>query len=168
MLCEYGGLWCDATLLCTSPEFPGYISTLPLFVFKSMDLSRLHQTPSVASNWCIAAQSNQRILVMTRKLLYAYWEEKDSLDHYFIFHMFFAMAARKYADDWNAVPMFNNHSPHTLMFELEDDFSEERWEQIMKMSDLHKLNHHLVHNEPKNTFYDHIISKYYPEGGETI
>jgi len=162
LLCEYGGLWVDATVLCTSPEITSYISSMPLFVYKHMDLTKSNNHPTVASSWLIAARTNQRILLLTRALLYAYWEKEDYLIDYFLFHIFFAMAARTFKDDWSQVPMFNNCSPHTLQFELDSLYSKQRWIDISKISSFHKLNHHINYEESSQTFYQHILRLYLP------
>ena len=157
LLCKYGGLWVDATVFCTSPNMFRIFEEYPLFVFKQFDLQRRDFQPSVASNWLIYAYSNQKILLLTRKLLFEYWERNNYLENYFIFHHFFALAAKRYEEDWNAIPAFNNHTPHTLQFEFGEVFSEERWGQIKGMSDFHKLNHHINYSDDEKTFYSVLV-----------
>lgn len=160
LLCKYGGLWLDATVLCTSSDITEGLFDLPLFVYKGMDLLRKDIMPTIASNWLIYAHSNQKILLLTRKLLHMYWQETNDIDDYYIFHIFFALSARRYIEEWNEVPMFNNCNPHTLQFELDNRFDEKRWNQILKMSDFHKLNHHNDYTKVQNSYYNHIISQY--------
>ena len=160
VLCKYGGLWIDATVLCTSADIMKVIDREPLFVFKSLQLSPRDKAPTVASNWCIAACSNHPILLLTQKLLYEYWRNERGLKDYFIFHIFFALAARKYAEEWNRMPLFNNISPHVLQFELGSEFSEERWSQILSFSSLHKLNRRMDYSDRPNSFYAHILRQY--------
>lgn len=38
LLCRYGGIWIDATVLCTSDNIPSYITETDLFVYKSLKL----------------------------------------------------------------------------------------------------------------------------------
>lgn len=163
LLCDYGGIWCDATCLMT--ETPPTLMTgeTPLFVFKSIDLSRQDVEPTICSNWYISAWSNQKILLLTRKLLFEYWKESNKVDDYFIFHIFLAISARRYQKDWDSIPVFNNHSPHILQFEFSSEFSETRWEQIKKMSPVHKLNHHNNYDPQKNNYYKKILSLYNDE-----
>lgn len=159
ILCEYGGIWCDATLLCTSTP-PKYMTDSPMFVFKSMDLQRIDIQTTLCSNWYIAAWSNQRILLLTRNLLYEHWRSSDSIGNYFAFHIFLAMSARRYPDDWKRIPFYNNHSPHTLQFELGEKYSQERWDQITTMSPLHKLNHHDDYTNTGYSYYWWVVSQY--------
>lgn len=156
LLCRHGGLWVDATVLNTGGDFTNL--ELPLFVYKSLDLSRKDSQAVVASSWLISSFSNHPILLYTRKLLWEYWKRNNSLCNYFLFHIFFTIATEHYPAEWIAVPTFNNHSPHTLHFELNNQFSEKRWEQIKNISVFHKLNHHLDYSSGVDTFYKFIIS----------
>lgn len=160
LLCKYGGIWIDSTVLCTSFNIPDYILDAPLFVYKSFDLHRTNEIPLVASSWFIAAKSNNPILLLTRELLFNYWKESNCLIDYFIFHIFFAMATRKYKNEWNAIPNFNNHTPHTLMYELGNQYSKERFEQIKEMSVFHKLERHTDYSNSKGSMYEFIIKTY--------
>lgn len=159
LLCTYGGLWMDATVLCTSNRIPDCILQAPMFVFKQMDLVHHDITPIVASSWMIQAKSNAPILRLTQKLLRSYWKEHNKVENYFIFHLFFSMAARRYPEEWDAIPLFNNHSPHVLQFELANTFSEERWAQIRSFSNFHKLNHHNDYSKNENSFYHHVLKE---------
>ena len=116
----------------------------------------------MASSWLIAARSNNPILCLTRDLLYEYWKSHDYLVHFFLVHLFFALAARKYKDEWDNIPMYNNRSPHTMMFELGDTFSEERWEELKKMSSFHKLTRHTEYDK-EGTVYNYILKNFYYE-----
>ena len=160
LLSKYGGLWIDSTVLCTDPNFPAYITELPLFVYKLMDLSNQKNRNIVASNWLLSAEINNPIILLTRDLLYAYWKKYDRLVDYFIFHFFFTMATIKFKEEWKRIPVFNNHSPHVLQFELAEAYDEQRWAQIMNMSSFHKLNNHNNYTGYKNSNYQHIIDLY--------
>lgn len=159
LLAKYGGLWVDSTVLCTDGNFANYIIELPLFAYQNMDLDRNDELPIVCSTWLVSANSNNPILCLTRELVYEYWKTHKYLKNFFVFHLFFAMAARHYRQEWNEVPMYNNRSPHTLMFELGERYDEERWKTIEHISSFHKLTRH-VEYEDKETNYTHILEKY--------
>lgn len=156
LLCRHGGLWVDATVLNTGGDFSNL--EVSLFVYKSLNLSRKDSQAIVASSWLISSYSNHPILLYTRKLLWAYWRRKNSLCNYFLFHICFTIATERYPIEWSAVPTFNNHSPHILHFELNEQFSEKRWEQLKHISAFHKLNHHIDYSSGVNTFYKFIVS----------
>lgn len=159
LICKYGGIWMDSTVLCTAPDFVNSLAKYPLFVFKQMDLIRRDEEPIVASNWFISASSNEKILMLTKKLLLEYWHKYDYAIDYYIFHIFFKLATERYCDLWSAVPFYNNASPHTLQFELSNSFDELRWRQIVGTASIHKLNRYDSFNI-NGTFYRWIIDKY--------
>lgn len=157
LICRYGGLWLDATVLCTDERFVEYIMEQPLFVFKEVLLVGREEQPTVASNWLIGGTSNQPILLMTQKLLHEYWRRERRLRNYFIFHLFFTMATEVYERDWKNVPTFSNVPPHLLQFEMTDTFDPNRWKQIKHSAAIHKLNHHIDYSGEADSYYHRLI-----------
>lgn len=155
LLTNHGGTWMDSTVLLTGNELPRYSMEQPLFCFKELNVSNKDLAPIVASSWYISASSGSRILGLTQKLLWHYWETNNRLEQYFLFHIFFSLSCRRYPEEWEAVPLFNNVTPHELMFELGDEFSVERWNQICRATDVHKLQRHEKFGPGTN--YQHII-----------
>lgn len=156
ILCKWGGIWIDSTVFCTGNRIFKIIEDMPLFVFSQNDLLRKDIAPIVASSWFISAFSNQKILLLTKKLLFEYWRREKYLREYYLFHLFFAMSSRRYEEDWNKIPNFNNHNPHMLQFELGDNYDENRWEQLKYFSDVHKLNNHYNYSDD-DTFYGYLL-----------
>lgn len=156
LLCEYGGLWLDATVLCTA-NVPSYILDEPLFVYKVVDLSRREVLPIKNSSWLIYAEKNNPILLLTRKLLHNYWEKSNGLMDYFLWHILFSLACDVYKDEFDNIPTYSNQCPHVLQFELEKEFCVTRWNEIISMASFHKLNYHIKYNTTKNNFYSYII-----------
>lgn len=155
LIVNHGGTWIDSTVLLTGTELPHYTMDLPLFCFKQLNLSNKDISPIVASNWYISGHSNSKILGLTQNMLWEYWKTHDKLEHYFIFHIFFAIACNRFPDEWASVPLFNNATPHELMFELGSTYSPERWHQICRSTDIHKLSRHIEFG--LNTNYQYII-----------
>lgn len=166
VLCDYGGLWLDATVLCTDGKFAEHIINLPIFAYKVMNLDINDKEPIVASSWLISSQSNNPIMLLTRDLLFEYWKENNYLKHFFLVHLFFSMATRKFQSDWDKVPMFNNRTPHTLMFELGDKYNDDRWFEIIQMSSFHKLTRHITYDYNDDNFYNFIINS--KQKGESL
>lgn len=155
LLCKYGGVWMDSTLYCTRHE--DYLFESPLFMYKHL-LRGVYGVP--ASNWLISAAPNHPILRLTRDLLCSYWKQNDELEHYFIFHIFLLLSAEKYADLWNAIPLFSNVTPQLLRYELGNQFSEKRFHQLKNMNGIHKLSYKLSKEIYfDGTFYDYIVNK---------
>ena len=137
LLINHGGIWLDSCVLCTGRE-KNYLRE-PLFVFKR---TWMDQSAHLASSWFIVAQKAHPILKTTRDLLYKFWQEHDALGKggfYFLFHCMFKLAAEKYPNLWVKVPVFPNVNPHLLQFEFFAQYNPDRFEQIKRMSDFHKL-----------------------------
>ena len=158
LLSTHGGMWIDSTVLCTSSNIPTCITNAPMFVYK--ELSLLFSKPVVASSWLMEAYSSHPIITLTRDLLFEYWKTHNYLQDYFLFHIFFSIATKKYQEEWKKIPVFNNNSPHVLQFELKENYSEERWNQIKEMSVFHKLTRHIMYEDFPNSFYMHILDSY--------
>lgn len=156
LLVKYGGIWIDSTVLCTDNLLNNRLENSPLFVYKS--IMRGSNVIS-ASNWFISSVPKNPILVLVQNLLYEYWKTENVIIHYYLFHIFFTLATEKYPEIWNKVVSFNNISPHILVNELNDTFSQERYDEIKKMSSFHKLNYKIEYLEVENSFYQNLIIK---------
>ena len=146
----------DSSVLCT--EYNKSFFDKPLFVFQNYkrgDVSLL------LSSWFITAEKNNPILITTRNLLYEYWRTNNYLLHYYLLHLFFTLAVEKYEELWKQVPRFSNIPPHILQFEFLEEYSEERFEEIKKMSSVHKLNQKMDFSKAKNnSFYEYILNEW--------
>ena len=159
LLCSRGGLWLDSTVLLTG-GLPSYISDASLFVYKQLCLEGGGDCPTVASSWLISGKTNQHIMLLTRELLWSYWRDHDECLDYFLFHLFFAMSTRRYAEDWSCIPLHNNHSPHELLFELGSVYSQAKWDSLLESSTVHKLSYKVPYVSGDGTMYSHIVDDY--------
>lgn len=154
LLIKYGGTWIDSSVFCT-----GYNKNFfdePLFVFQNW---KRGSSGCVLSNWYISSEKNNPILITTRNLLHKYWSENNYLLNYYIFHLFFTIAIEKYPDLWKNVPRFSNIPPHILQFELDNQYSEKRWNQIKEMCTFHKLSQKRdFSNIDKECFFNKVIN----------
>lgn len=156
LLVEHGGVWIDSTVLCTGYNEP--VLDYPLFVFQDWKFDR--QQASVCSNWFLSSWREEPILELMRDLLFEYWKRNDRLTNYFVYHQLFHLATEFYPEEWKAVPRFSNIPPHLLQFELFDNYSETRFEQIKRGADFHKLTykHPLMQAGGKEgSFYNHLF-----------
>ena len=112
------------------------------------------------SNWLIAANRDVNILQCVKYLLEQYWAKNNYPINYFLFHMFFSLAAKRFPDEWAGIPTFTNDTPHILSGEISEQFTEKRFIQICKLSNIHKLSlKRNYENMPKDSFYDILIRK---------
>jgi hypothetical protein len=161
LLNQYGGMWIDSTVFVSGKVDEKFWKN-ELFCFKELSLFPKEELPIRASNWLIYSTSNNDILVLTEKLLYDYYKRELYVKNYYIFHLFFSMASKKFQDQWDKVPSFSNINNHILQFELEKKYSYERWSDILKITSFHKLNRR-VNIEDKESNYYHIIKEFRSE-----
>lgn len=157
ILIKYGGLWSDATVFYTG-SIPEYVYKTDFFTYHH---SFRYDLAVVFESWFIYSVPNHPLLLETRDMIYSYWKENNKLKEYFLFHLFFTIATELYPEYWRNVPVFSDVVPHVLAGEIFDSFDSSRFEQIKKMSDVHKLSYKLDAEKMKNgnTFYANIVKK---------
>ena len=157
LLAEHGGIWLDSTVLLTD-KLPDYITDSHFFVYKSIELDRSDENQLASSSWLISSYTNQKISLLTRELIYEYWKKEKKLSNYFLFHILFKIAVENCNEEWKRVPTYSNINPHILLFEYLDEFNDKRFEDIKKISSVHKLNRRLENDDKeKYTYYDYIV-----------
>lgn len=158
LLIKYGGLWLDATVLCTSSNIPKSILESDLFVYQAQKPGADGRAV-VMSSWCMYAKTNNKILMATRNLLYKYWEKNTKMDDYFLLHQFFSIVCNYYPDEARKIPPFCNSTPHMLLLHLFDEYDKNYWSDLKNMTCFHKLSYKLDLNNKKSdsTYYDEIL-----------
>ncbi len=154
LLIKYGGTWIDATVYCTA--YPDYAFNTPLFVFKTRERN---DPATVAQSWFMSAEKNEPILTLSRDLLFDYWQKNNVQIHYFIIYFFMKIAADFYKDEWDEIPWFSDIPPHILQRELNKPYSEKRWKQLCRMSDIHKLSYKIELDTQKDNSFLHFLDK---------
>ena len=159
LLIRYGGLWLDATVLCTGSDIPMSIINTSLFVFQSQKPGADGKAVKMSS-WLIYAKTNNKILMTTRELLYEYWIKNDEMIDYFLIHKFFSIAADRYDMESKLIFPFDNSIPHLLQLHLFDQYNAQWWEDWKKLTPFHKLSYKFSQEEfdKKGTFYDMLFN----------
>lgn len=158
LLIKYGGLWLDATVLCSSGVIPKSILNSDLFVYQAQKPGADgHAT--IMSSWCMYAKSNNIILIATRELLYDYWKKNKKMDDYFLLHQFFTIACNQYPEEAKKIPPFCNSVPHILLLHLFDEYDGQYWEDLKRMTCFHKLSYKLDEEkvEKNGTYYSKLF-----------
>lgn len=140
LLINYGGIWSDATVFYSSPDLPDYLFEKELFAYQTLKPGRDGQALPL-SNWLLAAPRCHRLLLITRDLLYCYWRDYDELIDYYIFHVFFQLAAQACPGDWRQVVPVDNGAPHLLGLRLFDHYDPRIWSAISEQTKIHKLSY---------------------------
>lgn len=157
LLAKYGGVWIDSTVFCSNNKIKSVIESNNFFVYKNGILGN-NQDIKI-SNWFISAKKGVFWTNELQRLLFDYWKNHDYLENYFIFHILFTLITEKYPNEWNAIPSYNNVSPHMMVQELNDKFSIKRYRELDSFSSLHKLNHHVKFDDSEGTLYNYLINK---------
>ena len=158
LLIKYGGLWLDATVLCTGSNIPVSVLKSDLFVFQAQKPGADgHAT--LMSSWLMYARPSNTILQATRMLLYEYWKRNKQLVEYFLIHYFFTMACSRFPEEAAKIPPFCNSVPHVLQLHLFSEYDADLYEDLKKMTCFHKLSYKFSEEDmaKKGTFYDVII-----------
>lgn len=160
LLIRYGGMWIDATVLCTSnrKKIPDYFFNSDLFLYQTLKPGRDGQAQPISS-WLISAKTNNKILMMTRYLCYEYWKKNDELVDYFLFHDFVVIALEHNEESWKKIIPIDNAAPHMLLLRLFDKYDENIWRAIKSQTPFHKLTYkfEIEDTRKKDTYYKAII-----------
>lgn len=159
LLIKHGGLWLDATVLCTSSNIPESILKSDLFVYQSQKPGADGKAV-LMSSWCMYARTNNKILMATRDLLYAYWLKNKKMDDYYLLHQFFSIVCNYYPEEAKRIPPFCNSVPHILLLHLFDKYDEQYWNDLKRMTCFHKLSYKLKSDKmtESGTFYNYIMN----------
>lgn len=162
LLIKYGGMWIDATVLCTSrrENIPDYFFNSDLFFYQTLKPGRDGQAQPVSS-WLISAKTNNKILEMTRFLCYEYWKKNNEMVDYFLFHDFVMISLEHNEEDWKKVIPRDNAAPHMLLLRLFDKYDEDTWNAIQEQTPFHKLTYKFDINQSSNdkSYYGVLFNK---------
>ena len=158
LLIQNGGTWIDATVLCTG-NVPIYMMEDEFFIFQKVkpgsDGSAINM-----SSWFMSAWSNQKFLLATRELLYAYWKKNDRMIDYFLLHLFMMIVKDYYLKEWQQkVIPYPNSLPHVIQLMLFESFDQRRWDAALASTPFHKLTYKVKDEDTKKegTVYKYIM-----------
>ena len=159
LLITYGGLWLDATVLCTGIA-PEYFFDSDLFFFQTLKPGRDGHA-SYISSWLMEAKTNNKILMATRELCYEYWKTNNTMWDYFLLHDFMSIVLEKYEEDWKKIIPRDNATPHILLLRLFDKYDEKMWAAIKDQTQFHKLTYKFSEEKQKEqgTYYRILLGE---------
>lgn len=159
LLINHGGLWLDATVLCTG-KAPDYFFDSDLFFFQNLKPGRDGDCQYISS-WLLEAKTNNKILMATKELCYEYWKKNNSMWDYFLLHDFMAIVLDRYEEEWKRVVPRDNATPHILLLRLFEAYDEKMWNVIKDQTQFHKLSYKLNLDADKfnGTYYAKLIQE---------
>ncbi len=158
LLIAYGGTWIDGTVFLSGNKIPEYMTDSDLFVFQALKPGLEGQAICISS-WFMTACTNHPILLLTRHLLYRYWQTHKTLADYFLLHDFFQLAIEAYPEEWEKVVPFSNDMPHVLLLRLFEQYDPVAWEAVAQVTPVHKLSYKFQQEQTllSGTYYDTLI-----------
>lgn len=164
LLTKHGGIWMDSTLLIPSKQVDEFIH--PEDKFWSCHHKPIYHNVSRGGwvSFFVACGKNNPLPSMIADLHLSYWKIHNKLINYLLLDYTFAIA-RKYVP---AISQMVEQVPITAMGPLgkclNDEYSEEEWNDFCKNYDFHKLTYKIqlqkVTPEGKKTFYGHIWEEF--------
>lgn len=160
LLIRYGGMWVDATVLCTEKreKIPEYYFNSDLFLYQCLKPGRDGHSEYVSS-WLISAKTNNKILMAVRYLCYEYWKEHKIMLDYFLLHSFISIVLDYYPEEWKGIMPCDNATPHILLLRLFDQYDESVWKAIKEKTTFHKLSYKFneEQTEISNSYYKYLF-----------
>ncbi|ASY33184.1 MULTISPECIES: capsular polysaccharide synthesis protein [unclassified Streptomyces] len=151
LLHRYGGAWLDATCLVTE----SVTDRLPELLNSGFFAFRYHD--ALISNWFIASKPGNYITGMVYQGLCEYWRRRDiDVNYYFNHHLFESLyyLDPEFAQVWDRTPDISSHPPHALQRAMHDPFTEERLQELLDQSFIHKLTY--KRDTKPGSFLEHI------------
>lgn len=111
LLSKYGGVWADATCLCSKP----LESWLPPLMQSGFFAFTQPSRDRILSNWFLASEKNGYIANVFSKEVTKYWRGRKKADNYFWFHHLFEWQTHRdktFRNLWRATPQVSADGPH--------------------------------------------------------
>lgn len=166
LLAEHGGLWIDATVLCTKPLDDLNIDNYKFYTIKHGLYYDWHVCKGLWSGFFIATGKNNPMFYFFRDMFYKYWEKEDSLICYFLIDCIMAIGYEHISyikEQIDTVPK-NNSDVFMLQSMLNEKFDMLLWRNLIDKCNLHKLNYkmklHTFDDGQKSTFYGILMDEY--------
>lgn len=158
LLIQYGGTWIDATVYCSGNNIPQYFFESDLFFYQLLKPGR-DGNGIYFSSWYMNAKTNNKVLMATRDLCYAYWKDNNAMWDYFLLHDFMSIVLEYYMEDWNKIVPRDNATPHELLLRLFERYDEQTWNAIKAQTPFHKLSYKFDQEkfEQHDTYYRKVV-----------
>lgn len=159
LLAKHGGIWVDATVLVTTSKLPSYFDD-DLFFYQSLKPGKEGKALFISS-WVLCSHQNNPIILMTRDLLYNYWEKNNFLQDYFLFHHFFCIACKVFPKTYSNVLPIDSALPHKLLLNLFEPYDKKKFDLYLSESPIHKLSYKFKEESisKNNTIYVKLLKE---------
>ncbi|HEV7449295.1 MAG TPA: capsular polysaccharide synthesis protein [Candidatus Paceibacterota bacterium] len=139
LLTKYGGVWADATTLCTAPLdswLPGVMQS-GFFAFE--------KPKTTLASWFLAAQQGNNLMAQWAAYTHHYWSLAQKPGRYFWFHYLFEYLVTLNKDArraWQGTPRVSSQGPYALQRALKSGSDIAECERILNDQTIrvHKLD----------------------------
>lgn len=165
VLKKYGGVWLDASVLCSGFENEKLSNRWQRIERSEFTIFRYFQRgkkePVGISNWFIAAYPNDFVVSTVLDMLLAYWKDYNCTVDYYIMHLFISMCLNAVPSIAESMPRENSYHSIMLGSVLAKDYNEDWWNDVKAHVFLHKLNYRKADEAVRNprSFYNEIFTQ---------
>lgn len=157
LLEHYGGIWIDSTVYLTGP-IPKAIMESDFFAMRNSLL--LIDNPVLYPAWFLRAKKTSQVMREIRNVAFSFWQKNEHVLEYLLPNLIITEVMKGEPEIEKAMPYMNSDYSEYLVKCLGDEYSEEKWSWIKKLTCIHKLTYKLENEiDKEGTFYRHIISK---------
>lgn len=160
LLINYGGIWMDATIYCTSDKLPDYMVNSDLFLYQILFPYRWCAA-TTTENWFISAKSNQLILRLIQKCLFDYIRFNSVAPDYLFYYCFMELVKENCPKEWGRIVPVSNTNVLCLQDYLFKPFDKKIYDVILNNSVIHKLTWKFAEGaeDIEGTFYKYIMEE---------
>lgn len=171
LLCSYGGIWADATILLTAP-IDNKIKSQDFFMFQrsgtvpnqafwhnfNADYFSWQENHHVnVLNSFIVAKKDNAVIYHCLNILLNFWHNQNHITHYFFFQIMFDVLIKEFIPEYNC-PIIDDTLPHLLIARINDAFDIETYSAILEKTNIHKLTY--INHPKDNSYYQHLVTTY--------
>ena len=156
LLEHYGGTWIDSTVYLTDP-IPDMILNSDFFAVRNSLL--LIDNPVLYPAWFLHAKKGNKTIREIRNVAFAYWLKNEHVIEYLLPNLIITLVVKSNPEVEKAIPYMNSDYSEYLVKVLAEDYSEEKWNWIKKLTGIHKLTYKLDADiKHGHNFYDYLIT----------
>ena len=145
-------------MLFRSDPIPDMILNSDFFAARNSLL--LIDNPVLYPAWFLHAKKENKTIREIRNVAFAYWLKNEHVIEYLPPNLIITLVVKSNPEVEKAIPYMNSDYSEYLVKVLADDYSEEKWNWIKKLTGIHELTYKLdAAINRKDSFYQHIIAE---------
>lgn len=155
LLAHYGGIWIDATVYMTD-EIPKEIIDSDFWTFQNS--LGLVNNPALYPVWFIRAKKDNEIIKKIRNIAFAFWMKNSYAPEYLLSNIIFTKVLSMNEEYTKKMPYMNSDYSEYLVKKIGEEYTEEKFEWIKKMTSIHKITYKLDPTiNKKGSIYRYIL-----------